>query len=131
MKCLPHGVSTIVIALLLGCGTSGPTAYEISGQVTHNGQAVPAGYIRFVPDTAQGNDGPAARATIKDGFYQTPTGKGIVGGPYTVTVYGFDGVPFVNEEEGRTVDTGRALFPPHKLLIDLPAEAAVRDINVE
>ncbi len=39
----------LMVLLLMGCGSSGPRTYEVSGTVTWNGAAVADGYIHFYP----------------------------------------------------------------------------------
>jgi hypothetical protein len=48
-----------MILISAGCGSSGPPRYHISGKVTYGGQPVAAGSVMLVPDTSQGNTGPA------------------------------------------------------------------------
>ncbi|MCR9119920.1 MAG: hypothetical protein NXI22_23535, partial [bacterium] len=70
------------VALLTGCGESGPVRYQVSGKVQFQGKPVPAGSVIFTPDTAQGNSGPQGVAEIVDGAYRTSGGGlGTVGGP--------------------------------------------------
>ena len=57
-------------AALLSVGCADDGKYTGSGAVTVKGRPVPAGEIRFTPDTAKGNDGPLVLARIKDGRYE-------------------------------------------------------------
>src|SRR5262245_19770637 len=77
-----------------GCG-GGPKRYHISGKVTHQGRAIPAGEIIFDPDEIKGKDGVQGFALIQDGEYDTSVrgGKGVGAGPYVVKIRGFDGKP--------------------------------------
>jgi len=119
-----------VLAFLPGCGGSdGRPRYEVSGAVTYNGEPIPVGYIHFVPDTSQGNHGPATEAEIRDGRYATPYDKGTVGGPHRVTIYGQDGVAF-DSPEGR-IESGRPLFPSYETSVDLPREDFQKDFTVQ
>jgi hypothetical protein len=82
-------------ALLLGCSGGdgdGPSRHRLTGTVTLDGQPVASGQIFFDPDVSQGNSGPQAYATIKDGKYDTSAGegKGHVGGPHKVSISGPD-----------------------------------------
>ena len=119
---------TLVVALLLsaaGCGgNSGPARYDVSGTVEFGGKPVPAGEVILQPDGSQGNAGPGSLALIKDGRYQTAPGKGVVGGPYLVTIMGFDGIPAGDSS------TGRALFPAHQLKVEFPTEPTTHDFSV-
>jgi len=131
-RALPLPAALIIVAafaFLPGCGGSdGPLRYEVSGTVTYNGEPVPRGYIHFVPDASQGNQGPATEAEIVDGRYETPTSKGAVGGPHRVTIHGQDGVAF-DSPEGR-IESGRALFSSYETSVDLPRDESVRDFEV-
>lgn len=122
----------MLAALLAGAGGCGgstdPARYPIAGNVTYNGQPVPAGFIHFVPDTAKGNSGPAAGAPIENGRYATPAGQGTAGGPHIITVVGQDGVPFEGPE-GR-VEAGQGLFPAHVFHMDLPKASSTQDFDV-
>ena len=117
----------LLTVLVVGCGgQEGPTRYELSGDVTFNGQPVPAGSVQFAPDTARGNSGPGTTATIIDGHYQTPSGKGTVGGPHKVTIYGYDG----NAEAAEGSPFGTSIFPGYETEVDLPKEATTHNFDV-
>jgi hypothetical protein len=87
------------------------------------------GSIEFVPDSNAGNRGPAAYGEIVDGRYSTRAGKGIVGGPYLLTVTGYDGVATIDEDEGEN-PRGMPLFAAHELSAELPAEGRDFDIKI-
>ncbi len=115
---------------VIGCGRStGIERYDLSGEVSFQGQPVPKGYITFAPDKKAGNQGPGANATIIDGRYETLPGQGTVGGPHVVRIVGNDGVPY-EAEPGMTVPVGKPLFPPHEIRVDLPRETATQDFAV-
>jgi hypothetical protein len=82
--------AAIVAACSAGCG--GDKTNRISGQVTFNGQPVPAGKIYFMPDGSKGNSGATGYADIKDGNYDTSStgGMGTVSGPMIVAIEGLD-----------------------------------------
>lgn len=110
---------------LLGCGgPTGPETYKLTGSVTYQGQPVPAGEIQFTPNSREGNSGPGTIAAIKDGKYETPDGRGVVGGSYGVRIVGYDGR--ANSES----DYGISLFPPHSEKADLPKEDATVDFEI-
>ena len=78
----------------MGCETGlVVNRFPVSGEITFQGKPVPLGEILFSPDSSKGNQGPASFAVIKDGKYSLGTDKGIVGGPYKLSISGFDGVP--------------------------------------
>lgn len=115
---------------MAGCGTDGPVRYPVSGKIEYNGQPVRAGYIVFEPDAAQGNQGPAGRATIARGHYKTDVDRGIVGGPTILRIHATDGVPYTIEEEGEVVEQGRPLFAEHIEHVAFPLEAVVHDLRI-
>lgn len=110
-----------------GCGSS-DGLYEVSGQVTYQGKPVPSGYIKLIPDTSKGNSGPGGGAEIVDGTYRTPSGKGVVGGPYIVEIVGTDGVPYT--ESGEEIPDGKPLFKAYETTFDFPKETTVKDFEV-
>ena len=115
---------------LVGCGgNDGPARYNVSGTVTYQGKALPAGRIYFTPDASQGNRGPQGFATIENGAYSTSdSGKGTVGGPHKVSIAGFDGVAV--QEMDDMLEMGKPLFAPYETTVDLPKEASTNDFDV-
>ncbi len=111
-------------AVLGGCGR-GEHRFELSGTVTYEGRPVPAGYIVFNPDAAAGNTGPGSTADIRDGRYATPPGRGTIGGPHTLSIFGFDGNPYTIEG-GMPNPMGKPLFITD-LRVDLPKQKASHD----
>lgn len=112
---------------LCGCGESGPARFHVSGQVTWQGEPVPAGMVTFSPDVRQGNSGPQGYAEIHNGHYDTRAGEGraTVGGPHSITVMGFDGQNPTEESPH-----GRRLFPPYQMEYDLPESSTTLDLPV-
>ncbi len=94
---VPCLVAIAFAGLLIYCsgcggGGDGPERFDVSGKVTFNGNAVPAGQIVFEPDAEAGNSGPAGHATISEGAFDTATdGRGTVGGPHIVRITGLSG----------------------------------------
>lgn len=114
-----------VVLIASGCGSSGPPRYRLSGKVTYGGQPVPGGSVTLIPDTQQGNKGPAASVPIKNGQYDTKwQGVGHVGGPHVVKITGLDG------NASAEFPVGMPLFPEFELKLDLAKEAGVRDLEV-
>lgn len=117
--------AALLVPALAGCGgPAGPPRYTLSGTVTHGGKAVPAGRIVFEPDGSKGNSGPAAYAEIEGGRFQTPSGKGTIGGPHRVRIAGFDG------SGGGESPEGRPLFAEFLTTAELPKENGTRDFDV-
>lgn len=114
-----------IVALLAGC-SSGERTYNLSGAVTYKGKPVPAGHIVFEPDTKTGNNGGPGFAKIKDGRYDTRVleGRGTVGGPHLVTIYGLDGIP-----KGELLN-GTPIFPEYMTTADLPKQDGQKDFEV-
>lgn len=116
-----------------GCSRSGdgPSRFDLSGKVTYQGTPVPAGEITFTPDTEKGNSGPGTMATIRNGEFRTPPGKGTIGGPHVVRIIGHaamaEGAAPPPGEEAAPV--GR-LFKEYVTNVDLPASAATHDFEV-
>ena len=82
---------------IAGCSQQdGPTRYDVTGVVNYAGKPVPVGFVTFIPNTDKGNKGPGGGADVKDGKYDTASGKGMVGGPHKIKVVGFAGIPVVN-----------------------------------
>src|SRR6476646_7270567 len=81
-----------VFILAAGC-SSKPKAAQLSGKVTFKGQPVPAGYISFTPDVANGGKGQVRVLQIKEGRYDSSqeTPPGIEPQAYFVEIAGFDG----------------------------------------
>jgi hypothetical protein len=130
MRSVLKPLSTMTVALagllfLSGCGSDGPPRYHMSGKVTHGGKPIPAGSVMFVPDTNQGNSGPATSVEIREGEFDTKwAGTGHVGGPHRVTVTALDG------QESDEFSAGMPLFPDYELELDLPKEKATQDLDV-
>ncbi len=122
-------LTPLLIALsgLSGCGDqSGPQRYKLSGAVTHGGKPIPAGMILFAPDVSQGNGGPGVMVEFSDGRYQTPSGKGTVGGPHVVRIAGYSGDPAAGGDNAEV----RPLFAEYELNVDLPRQDASHNFDV-
>src|SRR5262249_22489018 len=76
------------LALLAGCGPTGPVRYEITGMGLYDGKPLDDGVIYFEPMDGQGSrDG----AQITNGAYRIPPEKGLYVGKYKVSIIGGDG----------------------------------------
>jgi hypothetical protein len=67
-----------------GCSDRGPERVVVSGTVTHNGQPVPEGTIRF--DPVQTSLVPGAGAAIKDGRYTVDVHGGVPAGTHRIRI---------------------------------------------
>jgi hypothetical protein len=112
-------------ALFSGC-SSGERTYQLSGAITYDGKPVPAGHIVFEPDTNANNNGGSGFAKIKDGHYDTSIldGRGTVGGPHVVRIYGTDGIP-----RGELLN-GIPIFQEYYTNADLPKKNGAVDFTV-
>jgi len=116
-KVLSFMLAFMLCAGVSGCGkTDQPNRYELSGKALFDGKPIPEGTISFSPDSTKGNDGPGNMADIKEGKFVTRPGKGIVGGPYIVVVYGYS-------------DPKTPLFLPYEFHVNLPGGGEF-EINV-
>jgi hypothetical protein len=113
------------LVFLAGC-SSGERTYQLFGVITYDGKPVPAGHIIFEPDTTAGNNGGSGFAKIKDGHYDTRVldGRGIVGGPHVVRIYGTDGIP-----RGELLN-GIPIFQEYTTTAELPKKSGTVDFAV-
>lgn len=80
-----------MLAATAGCGQQGVQRLRVYGTVTHQGKPVPAGKIRFEPNSSKGGSGPIGFARIVNGEYDCGIGggKGPVAGPVRMKVIGY------------------------------------------
>lgn len=117
--------AALAAVLVGGCGDGRDKLYDVSGTVTYDGKAIPAGIIYFDPDAKTG--GTQGFAGVKDGKFNTAVeGKGVRGGGgYTVRVSGYDGKP------GNEAPLGKPLWvPEYEFKKDLPKEKTELTIAV-
>ncbi|MEW4564288.1 hypothetical protein AB1K70_17250 [Bremerella sp. JC770] len=113
----------------LGCTTQrNPDLVIVSGEVTYDGQAVPAGVVKIEPDASQGGGGPADYAKIVKGRFETP--KGVKPGAKIVSITGYDGVAEANDEEGMGFSMGAAIFSEYKTKIEVGDSDETRDFTI-
>lgn len=116
----------ITLVVTAGCDT-GPTRLHLAGQVSFNGQPVPAGEIYFDPDVAKGKDGPQGFARIENGRYDTRNGgKPLTAGPHVVRILGFDGKARQEDD----LPLGRRLFSEYTTAVEVSATPAAHDFEV-
>lgn len=123
----------LIAALLLlpaaGCGGGSGYGEPLQGKVTYDGQPIPTGDVILEPNSAKGNSGPGTIGKITDGRYETPAGKGIVGGEYSVTIRGYDGKEDPNTEAAAN-SPGNALFPAYHTEVTIPADGSEVDFEI-
>jgi hypothetical protein len=95
--------------------------------VTFKGQPVPAGFISFTPDVANGNTGQITVLQVKDGVYDSAQKNppGIKPGPYFLRISGFDGkvIPFFGQ--------GKQIFNEWRdIEFTVPEGASTKDFDV-
>ena len=113
-----------LIALVAGCGPSGPQRYRMSGTVTFEGEPVAEGEVQFEP-VQRGFGG--GFAPVKDGKYDTNIdGRGHLGGEHRVQVVGFGGVVDPTNPASAAIP----MFEPYKVTLDLPEKTTERDFEV-
>lgn len=121
-----------MLLLLSGCGggSDAPVRYDLTGTVSFNGEPVPYGEILFLPDNSKGNQGAGSVATIKEGRYQTPVGKGLIGGPYRVEIKGFDALPISGAVPVGDESVPQPLFKKYETNVDFPQESSTKDFQI-
>lgn len=114
----------IFLCSVVGCGGSSSdlTKYDYSGTVTFDGNPIPVGYISFEPDSVPG---PGSMAKIIDGHYETPTGKGLLGGPYRILISGFEG-----NGSPEALGDGTPIFVDYHLKMTLPEESKTQNFEI-
>lgn len=122
-------IATLLLAAAIGCGGGPGYGEPLRGKVTFDGQPVATGDVILEPNSAKGNSGPGTIARITDGRYETPAGKGIVGGEYSVTIRGYDGKEDPNTEAAAN-SPGNALFPAYRTEINLPGDGTEVDFEI-
>jgi hypothetical protein len=115
----------VALAVLAGCGQSGPTYFHVSGTVTFGGQPVPKGTVTFEPDAAKGVRGQMGYADLVGGKFDTrAAGKGVLGGAYVIRILGYDG------KAAYEAPYGNGIFPEYTINRDLPKEDSTLTIDV-
>ena len=73
----------VAVAVLAGCGDSGPKRYGVKGTVSYKGKPIENGLISFVQP---GTEASAGGASITDGKYEIPEAVGLPAGEYEVII---------------------------------------------
>lgn len=127
-------VAIAVLSCVPACSrSSGPHVHDLSGTVTFDGEPVASGKMMFVPDSQQGNSGPAGHAEIRNGKFDTRrSGRGTVGGPHVVQIDGYSAEmeTFVDADAGEEVSLAKPLFRRYEQRVDLPAARSAMDFDV-
>ncbi len=121
LLCMTWLLTSSLLFVTAGCGSSetGPDRFRVSGEVTFDGKPVPAGSIDF--ETA---NGPPGGAQIVNGKFDTNSGKGVVGGPHSVVIQGFDG------NGANPGELGQPIFKPFRIEFDFPKEESTHQFEV-
>ncbi|UUO08291.1 hypothetical protein M4951_08205 [Blastopirellula sp. J2-11] len=119
--------SLLAAMTVIGCGApAAPGVYAVEGSVTYDGKPVPGGRITFSPNASLGNKGPGSYAKIANGRFTTPSGKGVVGGPYVVEITGYDvSAPHYNVN----IDS-EVIFSNHQIEVEFPESDSVQSFEV-
>ena len=84
-----RSILLITTVSIFGCSRGdGIPRTKVRGEVTHMGQPVVDGQIRFQP--AQQTTAPMTIVLIKDGRYQCAIGGGVPAGTHRVKIFSFD-----------------------------------------
>jgi len=83
----PFVICAVATCLLTGCGSSVDGRYGVSGTVTFKSAPLDTGAIEFVSNDGSQQSG----ATITNGAYSIPAGKGLKPGKYKVKITSTDG----------------------------------------
>ena len=112
--------AAFLVLAMVGCGGHADVRIDISGPVTWKGQPVPAGFVVFNPNVAEGNIGAQGMAPISNGRYDTRAkgGRPVAPGSLLVSIHGFDGVGV--DEERRN---GKRLFVPAEITVKTSEDA--------
>ena len=87
----PFRVGLLVCLVVAGCGDKPdlPPTARVSGTVTLDGQPLARGSVQFVPDTAQGTEGPSGVGYVdEEGHYEISTAgaAGAIVGHHKISV---------------------------------------------
>lgn len=114
-----------------GCGPQ--ARFNVTGNVTLDGQPVPAGTVTFIPLGTEPAGRTAGVAQISRGRFATRDGRSPGSGRHRVLVNGCDGVPCTSRLGDTVIEhpMGKDLFTSHVVEVDLPAKSGfVLDIAV-
>ncbi len=119
-------VVCLALVTMPGCGgSSEQPRYELSGEVTRNGEPVPSGMITFRSLVSTGGTADGF-APIKEGKFDTSDGgRGHFGGPHEITITASVPVDPGNPDLGT-----KSLFEPDVVTMNLPYGKATRHFNV-
>jgi hypothetical protein len=81
----------LTIGIVSGCGPKGLERVILTGDVSHNGQPIPHGIIRFTPSTS--TLGSTVAATIENGKYKVDSRGGVPVGTHSVQIEAYRIVP--------------------------------------
>lgn len=128
-------IAFLGVCLLGVCGCSGQGAdgvHDMSGTVTFKGQPVKFGAISFVPDRTKDHSGPAGRADIVDGRFDTREfGQGIRPGPHVIQITGFPVQPPPIVDESKGEKAVEPLFTNYTLNLDVRDRVLNVDVPAE
>ncbi len=111
---------SVLMAFVAGCD-GGIAQYEVTGQLTFEGEPVPQGRIIFTPRTGPDGYGAQGVARVDAGKIISHDEKRMIGGKYQIQIIGFDGIPY-QDGSGATIPYGRPLFLPLRTELELPTQ---------
>lgn len=113
-------VILVTLAVLGGCGPSGPERILVSGKVTYSGDPVIEGVVRFQP--IEGTKAPVAISPIKDGTYTADALGGVIPGIYQVQIRSFQ--PTTQPTGGMGPEPTQLLPPKYNTQSEIKLEIA-------
>ena len=108
-----HLAGFCLLAMLAGCGNSGPQRVPVAGKVMVGGKPLAGGRILFIP--VEPNHGPTASAGIKNGEYRIPKAEGPVAGQNRVEVEADLNLGFAIDDEAAYAKRQGRPLPPNPI----------------
>ncbi|MCC9605548.1 FixH family protein [Blastopirellula sp. JC732] len=102
-------LTTFVLLLAVGCGSSDPNMIPISGSVSYQGKPITDGVVRFVP--AENSSAPVRVAQVIDGSYELAGRFSLMPGTYQIQIEGFEGEDLPLSEAGQQASQRKQILP--------------------
>ncbi|UUO04593.1 hypothetical protein M4951_14465 [Blastopirellula sp. J2-11] len=121
----------IAVIALMGSGCSQREDSHgtiVTGEVSFQGDPVPAGIVKLEPDASRGGRGRAYYAEISNGRYATE--EFVPSGPMLLTITGYDGVEVGDSTEGLHFKMGTSLFLPYHTKEEIHESNAQLDFEI-
>lgn len=102
-------LSTFVLLLAVGCGSSDPNMIPISGSVSYQGKPIDDGFVRFVP--SGNSNAPVRVAQVVSGSYELTGRFALMPGTYDIQIEGFEGDDMPVSEPGQPASQRKQILP--------------------